>query len=102
MDDKCFLYTWHLNSQQPFCESFNGNPNLDNCNLHYSNSTSKRYGWLENFKGVVGTSIYKSSTAEHYIALQESETPSALFALNSTNQLLRVSIFEICKCHNLF
>jgi len=91
MDEKCFLYTWHLNTQQPFCRSFNGNPNLDNCNLH-SNSTSERYGWLENFKAVVGNNVYQSSKPEGYIALQEGENESTLFALNSTNQLLRLNI----------
>ncbi|KAE9549324.1 hypothetical protein FO519_007459 [Halicephalobus sp. NKZ332] len=92
MEEKCFLFTWHMDIQVPFCEAFNGISGLDNCNLHVSNSTNKRYGWLENFKPVVGKKIYQSSYLEKYVALQESNDPDTLFALNSTNHLLRASI----------
>lgn len=54
---------------------------------------AKRYGWLENFKPVIGKVVYQSSSPVEFIELRHGLTDDTLFALNSQNGLERVSLF---------
>uniref|UniRef100_A0AC34RIS6 Protein kinase domain-containing protein n=1 Tax=Panagrolaimus sp. JU765 TaxID=591449 RepID=A0AC34RIS6_9BILA len=96
LPEECFMYTWQLNIQQPFCEAFNDlkTGQIDNCNLHESSSMAKRYGWLENFKPVIGKVVYQSSSPVEFIELRHGLTDDTLFALNSQNGLERLHLNE--------
>lgn len=69
-DDHCFIFTRMADgNRMQTCIKFglNSERRYENCELHQLADKSYRYGWLENFKPIVGQAIASVSKLDHAV-----------------------------------